>query len=85
MCDWYFWTANIVGNIIWDTTSGIRDKVRVKAMAREEGKALGIEKFDRLWVLEDANRRLSLWEEVTSASFGDETWYYERWRMESSW
>ena len=27
--------------------------VRVKAMAREEGKALGIEKFDRLWVLKE--------------------------------
>ena len=31
--------------------------VRVKAMAREEGKALGIEKFDRLWVLKDADRK----------------------------
>ena len=26
-------------------------------MAREEGKALGIEKFDRLWVLKDADRK----------------------------
>ena len=28
-------------------TSGIRVKVWVKAMAKEEGKASGIEKFDR--------------------------------------
>ena len=41
-----FWIANIVDNIIWVPTSGIRAKVRVEAMAREEGKASGIEKFD---------------------------------------
>ena len=41
-----FWIANIVDNIIWDPTSGIRAKVRVEAMAKEEGKASGIEKFD---------------------------------------
>ena len=38
--------ANIVDNIIWDPTNGIRTKVRVEAMAREEGKGSGIEKFD---------------------------------------
>ena len=41
-----FWIANIVDNIIWDPTSGVRAKVRVEAMAKEEGKASGIEKFD---------------------------------------
>ena len=41
-----FWIANIVDNIIWDPISGIRAKVRVEAMAREEGKALGIEKLN---------------------------------------
>ena len=38
--------ANIVDNIIWDPTSGIRAKVRGEAMAGEEGKGSGIEKFD---------------------------------------
>ena len=38
--------ANICDNIIWDPKSGIRAKVRVKAMAGEEGKGTGIEKFD---------------------------------------
>ena len=41
-----FWISNIGDNIIWDLTSGIRAKVRVEAMAREEGKVSGIEKFD---------------------------------------
>ena len=41
-----FWITNIVDNIIWDPTSGIRVKVRVEAMAKEEGKASGIEKCD---------------------------------------
>ena len=41
-----FWIANIIDNIIWDPTSGVRAKVRVEAMAKEEGKASGIEKFD---------------------------------------
>ena len=41
-----FWIANIVDNIIWDPTSGVRAKVRVEALAKEEGKASGIEKFD---------------------------------------
>ena len=41
-----FWIANIVDNIILDPTSGVRAKVRVEAMAKEEGKASGIEKFD---------------------------------------
>ena len=41
-----FWIANIVDNIIWDPTSGVRAKVRVEAMAKEEGKASGIEKFE---------------------------------------
>jgi len=41
-----FWIANIVDNIIWDPTSGIKTKVRVEAMAGEEGKTSGIEKFD---------------------------------------
>ena len=41
-----FWIANICDNIIWDPTSGIKAKVRVEAMAGEEGKGLGIEKFD---------------------------------------
>ena len=41
-----FWIANICDNIIWDPTSGIRVKVRVEAMAEEEGKGIGIEKFD---------------------------------------
>ena len=54
-CVWLlFWIVNIIDNIIWDPTSGIRTKVRVEAMAREEGKALGIEKFDgtdfRYWI-----------------------------------
>ena len=43
-----FLIANIVDNIIWDPTSGIRAKVRVEAMAREEGKGSGIEKFDEI-------------------------------------
>ena len=38
--------ANFVDDIIWDPTSGIGVKVRVEAMIGEEGKALGIEKFD---------------------------------------
>ena len=38
--------GNIIDNIIWDPTSGIRAKVRVEAMAEEEGKASGIKKFD---------------------------------------
>ena len=38
--------SNIVDNIIWDPTSGIRAKVRVEAMAEEEGKASGIENFN---------------------------------------
>ena len=41
-----FWIVNIIDNIIWDPTSGIRAKVRVEAMAKEEGKVSGIEKFD---------------------------------------
>ena len=41
-----FWIANIIDNIIWDPTSGVRAKVRVEAMAKEEGKASGIEKFE---------------------------------------
>ena len=41
-----FWIANIVDNIIWVPTNGIRAKVRVEAMAREKGKAVGIENFD---------------------------------------
>ena len=41
-----FWIAVIVDNIIWGPTNGIRAKVSVEAMAREEGKGLGIEKFD---------------------------------------
>ena len=44
---WFlFWIANIVDIIIWVPTSGIRVKVRVEAMAEEEGKALGIENFN---------------------------------------
>ena len=46
-CVWLlFWIANIVDNIIWDPTSGIKAKVRVEVMAGEEGKVSGIEKFD---------------------------------------
>ena len=41
-----FWIANIVDNIIWDTTSGIKAKVRVEVMVGEKGKGSGIEKFD---------------------------------------
>ena len=41
-----FLIANIVDDIIWDQTSGIGVKVRVEAMAGEEGKTSGIEKFD---------------------------------------
>ena len=41
-----FWIANIIDNIILESTSGIRAKVRVKVMVGEEGKASGIEKFD---------------------------------------
>ena len=41
-----FWIANIVDNIIWDSTNGIRAKVRVEVMAVEEGKSSGIDKFD---------------------------------------
>ena len=41
-----FLIANIVDDIIWDPTSGIGVKVKVEAMIGEEGKALGIEKFD---------------------------------------
>ena len=44
-------------------------------MTREEGKALGIEKFDeidfRYW------RMQYLWEEIASTSFGEETEKYE--------
>jgi len=32
--------------LCWDPTSDIRAKVRVEAMAEEEGKVSGIEKFD---------------------------------------
>ena len=42
-----FWIANIVDNIIWDPTSGIKVKIRVEVMAEEEGNALWIKKFDR--------------------------------------
>ena len=42
----FFFFANICDNIIWDPTSGIKPKVRVEAMAGEEGKASRIEKFD---------------------------------------
>ena len=46
-CVWLlFWIANIVDNIIWDTTSGIKAKVRVEVMVGEKGKGSGIEKFD---------------------------------------
>ena len=41
-----FWIANICDNIIWDPTSGIRTKVRVEAIAEEEGKGSGIDRFD---------------------------------------
>ena len=41
-----FWITNICDNIIRDPTSGIRVKVRVEAIVGEEGKTLGIEKFD---------------------------------------
>jgi len=41
-----FWIANIVANIIWDPTSGIKVKIRVEVMAEEEGNASRIEKFD---------------------------------------
>ena len=37
--------CNIVDNIIWDLTSGIRAKVSVEVITEEEGKGLGIEKF----------------------------------------
>ena len=79
--------GNIVDNIIWDPTSGIRAKVRVEVMAGEEGKVSGIEKFDGtdFGVLEDADWRLSLWEEIASTSFGEETEKYEGWRLEPSW
>ena len=82
-----FWITNIIDNIIWDPTSDIRAKVRVEAMAAKESKTSGIEKFDGtdFGVLEDADWRLSLWEEIASTSFGDETWNYERWRLEPSW
>ena len=38
--------GNIIDNIIWDPISGIRGKVRVEAIAGEEGKGSEIEKFD---------------------------------------
>jgi len=41
-----FWIANIYDNIICVSTSGIRAKVRVEAMAEEEDKGSRIEKFD---------------------------------------
>ena len=41
-----FWIANIVDNIIWDPTSGIKVKIRVEVMAEEEGNASWIEKFE---------------------------------------
>ena len=48
----------------------------MEVMAGEEGKVSGIEKFDGtdFGVLEDADWRLSLWEEIASTFFGDETW-----------
>ena len=40
-CVWLlFWIANIVDNISWDPTSGIKVKIRVEVMAEEEGNAL---------------------------------------------
>jgi hypothetical protein len=44
----------------------------VGVITGEEGKASRIEKFDGR-VFGDANPRLSLWEEITSISFGKET------------
>ena len=41
-----FGIDNICGNIIQDPTSNIKTYVWVEAMAEEENKALGIEKFD---------------------------------------
>ena len=54
-CVWLlFWIANIIDNIIFESTSGIRANVRVEVMVGEEGKASGIEKFDatdfRYWI-----------------------------------
>ena len=47
MCDCYFeLIVFFFYNIIQDLTSGIKAKVRVEAMAREEGKGSRIEKFD---------------------------------------
>ena len=87
MCNWYFELINFFFNIIWDPTSVIRVKVKVEAMAEEEGKGLGIEKiwWNRLHVLEDVDWRLSLWEKIASTSFRDKTWNYEGWRLKPSW
>ena len=58
-----FGIDNICGNIIQDPKSDIKAYVWVEAMAKEEDKVLGIEKFDGTnfgyW-------RLSPWEEVAS-------------------
>ena len=41
--------------------------------------------WHRLWILEDADRGLPLWEEVASAALGGETYNDEKWWMNSSW
>ena len=47
MCDYYFGLLIFVIILFGShPTSGIRVKVKLEAMAGEEGKALGIEKFD---------------------------------------
>ena len=82
-----FWIANIVDNIIWDPTSGIKAKVRVEAMAGEEGKASRIEKFDetdfKYWRMQIEDYPYG--KKLLLPLLGDKIWYYERWRMESSW
>ena len=42
-------------------------------------------RWHRLWILDDTDWGLPLWEEVASAAFGGETCNYERWWMDSSW
>ena len=82
-----FWIANIVDNIIWDPKSGIRAKIRVEAMAGEEGKASAIEKFDGIdfgyWRMQIEDYLYE--KKLHQASFGDEIWNYEGWRLEPYW
>ena len=67
-----FWITNIGNNIIWDPTSGIKARLSgSNGQRRRQGFKNWEVCWHKHWILEDADKRLSIWEEVASTSFGD--------------